>query len=396
MMLLITIGLNRHQAIVHPLRGMTYRTANKLIVGAWLYSLIVVAPSIYLTRVQFYTNSATNTTEPYCATIPVSTKLGLSYVLSLAFFGYVIPLTTLLVLYSKISYSVWRRNAEKSALRTSRPAAAMLRTRKKVIKMFLTVILVFVVTWLPLIIYVGVLETMLGGAKRFSYVRLTLYSIGLSNSIYNPFIYSFFNKRFRQGCKSIFKRSARIMTKKTADRREAVREKHVSRPVKVPETIGKQNDKDSPIDEWTNKFSAQVIRDHNGENAFEERDSVILINVKYAGEKQTDKQTGPADSSEVINGNHGYHSSAPNHNPTGQNTDILQTTIDTPSGSIHESVKQETIQDYSKVRKRPKLFKTFSVDPTLNPTPKHDKPKLRKTTSNVEPMHWINDFENIF
>lgn len=143
MMLLITIGINRHQAIVHPLRSMTYGRANKLIIGAWLYSLIMVSPSIYLTKVQYHTDPLTNTTEPYCATIPVYTKLGLLYVLALAVLGYFIPLTTLVVLYAKISYAVWSRgNKNDTEMRTSRPAEAMLKSRKKVIKMFLTVIVV--------------------------------------------------------------------------------------------------------------------------------------------------------------------------------------------------------------------------------------------------------------
>ncbi|EDO37023.1 predicted protein, partial [Nematostella vectensis] len=205
MVLLITIGINRHRAIVHPLNIMTYKTANKLIASAWLYALAVVTPSIFLTQVLHHTN-LDNTTVRYCATIQTSTQAGRAYVLFLSVFGYVIPLVVLVALYARISCVVWKRDTSKNPLRTSRSFESVLKTRKKVVKMFLTVILLFFVTWIPLLLYVGVIEGILyKTARRLDEVRMVLYAIGLSNSVCNPFIYSFFNNRFRDGCKAIFR-----------------------------------------------------------------------------------------------------------------------------------------------------------------------------------------------
>lgn len=389
-MLLITIGINRHQAIVHPLRGMTYRTANKLIFGAWLYSVIVVSPSIYLTEVQHYSKPHSNTTGSYCATIPVSTKLGLTYVLGLAFFGYIIPLITLVVLYSKISCSVWRRGNNK--LRTSRPEAAMQRSRKKVIKMFLTVILVFVVTWFPLIIYVGVLESYLGGAKRISYARLTLYAIGLSNSIYNPFIYSFFNKRFRDGCKSLFRGSGIVVSRKSAERREAVRER--KKDSYVIDGHQKADDSTHPAEDqfdWTKKFSANAVREHN-DNTYESKDNVKLLKINQITirEKQTNSSQKPIENTHQ-NVSNAEGKTTTKNEPSAE----LKNGHETPSGSLHSQSVPRQLSPHG--RKRKKAYKNLSFDPSsLKRQGKTSQAKLRKTLSHDETVQWSNDFENIF
>lgn len=212
MTLLITIGWNRHQAVVHPLNIMSYGTANKLIITAWIYALVVVSPSLYLTElketpVDHYTNLT------YCATIPATTLSGLIYVMFLGLFGYLIPLASLIILYAKIYRTVWRRKS--GQLGDSRPVEAFIRSRKKVLKMFLTVIFVFLVTWLPLLIYISAIEwTVKKTDSHVDYVRLITYSLGLCNSVCNPFIYALFNAKFRAGCAEMFRVSIKAMRRK--------------------------------------------------------------------------------------------------------------------------------------------------------------------------------------
>lgn len=212
MTLLITIGWNRHQAVVHPLNIMSYGMANKLIITAWIYALVVVSPSLYLTElketpVDRYTNLT------YCATIPATTLSGLIYVMFLGLFGYLIPLASLIILYAKIYRTVWRRKS--GQLGDSRPVEAFIRSRKKVLKMFLTVIFVFLVTWLPLLIYISAIEwTVKKTDSHVDYVRLITYSLGLCNSVCNPFIYALFNAKFRAGCSEMFRMSIKAMRRK--------------------------------------------------------------------------------------------------------------------------------------------------------------------------------------
>ena len=212
MTLLITIGWNRHQAVVHPLNIMSYGRANKLILSAWIYALVAVAPSLYLTELkETPVDPYTNLT--YCATIPATTLSGLIYVMFLGLFGYLIPLASLIILYGKIYRTVWRRKS--GQLGDSRPVEAFIRSRKKVLKMFLTVIFVFLVTWLPLLIYISAIEwTVKQTDSHVDYVRLITYSLGLCNSICNPFIYALFNAKFRAGCQEMFRLSFKAMRRK--------------------------------------------------------------------------------------------------------------------------------------------------------------------------------------
>lgn len=211
MTLLITIGWNRHQAVVHPLNIMSYRTANKLILAAWIYALLVQSPSLYLTTLmETPVDPATNQTTKYCSTIPTTTLSGLVYVMFLGLFGYLIPLAAMIILYAKIYLTVWRRKS--GQLGDSRPVEAYIRSRKKVLKMFLTVIFVFLITWLPLLIYISAIEwSVKKTISNVDYVRLITYSLGLCNSICNPFIYALFNAKFRVGCKEMFKASFNAM-----------------------------------------------------------------------------------------------------------------------------------------------------------------------------------------
>ena len=203
MTLLITIGWNRYQAVVHPLNIMTYGSANKLILAAWLFAILVVSPSLYLTHLGPESlDAVTNQSLTYCTTIPATTVSGLIYVMFLSLVGYLLPLTSLIILYGKIYKTVWRRKS--AQLGESRPIEAFIRSRKKVLKMFLTVIFVFLLTWVPLLLYVSAIEwTVNSTSRRNDYARLITYSLGLCNSICNPFIYALFNAKFRAGCKEM-------------------------------------------------------------------------------------------------------------------------------------------------------------------------------------------------
>lgn len=213
MTLLITIGWNRHQAVVHPLNIMSYRTANKLILAAWIYAVLVVSPALYLTELKTTVDPVTNQSSKFCATIPATTLSGLIYVMFLSLFGYLLPLASLIILYGKIYRTVWRRKS--GQLGDTRPVEAFIRSRKKVLKMFLTVIFVFLVTWLPLLIYISAIEwTVKKTASQVDYVRLITYSLGLCNSICNPFIYALFNAKFRAGCKEMFRVSINALRRK--------------------------------------------------------------------------------------------------------------------------------------------------------------------------------------
>lgn len=118
---------------------------------------------------------------------------------------YILPLILISICYLLI----WRR-VEKRALIGEAHAhgeQVIQRSKMKVIKMLLVVIILFACSWLPL--YLIFTRLKLGG--ELNHIENTLIEIflpiaqwlGTSNSCINPILYAFFNKKFRAGFKAI-------------------------------------------------------------------------------------------------------------------------------------------------------------------------------------------------
>jgi len=66
------------------------------------------------------------------------------------------------------------------------------RSRKRVLRVLLIVVICFVTCWLPFALYHGILERYLKEPPNpMDAVRLITYGVGLANSTCNPFIYYF-------------------------------------------------------------------------------------------------------------------------------------------------------------------------------------------------------------
>ena len=91
---------------------------------------------------------------------------------------------------------------DKSALRLLVPQAAVTKSRndkKKIVKMFALVILIFVVCWAPYHIYF-IYSYHNPDIQSYSYIGhiyLSFYWLAMSNTCVNPIIYYWMNQRFR-------------------------------------------------------------------------------------------------------------------------------------------------------------------------------------------------------
>ena len=100
---------------------------------------------------------------------------------------------------------------DKSALRLLVPQAAVTKSRndkKKIVKMFALVILIFVVCWAPYHIYFiySYHDPEITSYSYIGHIYLSFYWLAMSNTCVNPLIYYWMNQRFRahfnqvQGC----------------------------------------------------------------------------------------------------------------------------------------------------------------------------------------------------
>ena len=115
---------------------------------------------------------------------------------------YLLPLACISVFYALIGARVWRRRVGHLAVQ-SRAAANIRRSKTRLLRMLVTVVVLFAASWLPL--YAINLRRMFAdppGAgsveKRVleRYVGPLAQWLGASNSCINPFVYCYFSHGF--------------------------------------------------------------------------------------------------------------------------------------------------------------------------------------------------------
>lgn len=195
---LTVISIDRFLSLTRPVLSKAPRIfilrPNWLIAIAWIYSTAQFLPTFYFSTL--VPVNISNVTVYYCTPIPNQNLPGRMYLLVIFLASFVIPVTTMSVLYYKVGKSVWNRTKQLStaALMTQNENSLkiMENSRKTVTRMLLIVVAVFFLCWTPFVVYSGFLESRLKSFPNpMDAVRLGLYGLGLFNSICNPFIYYF-------------------------------------------------------------------------------------------------------------------------------------------------------------------------------------------------------------
>ena len=179
---------------------MTRTMASVTIACIWLTAGGLMSPWLV-----FYKHTVIVTT---LQTIPVchqkwpSSEQERGYFLGAIFLTcYTIPLILISVCYTLIACRVWNRNAPGIA----NTSGVIYRSKMKVVKMLVVVVILFAFSWLPLY---GTLVRMYFGPTLETHPHFHLLSqivlpiaqwLGSSNSCVNPIIYCFFSKKFRHG-----------------------------------------------------------------------------------------------------------------------------------------------------------------------------------------------------
>ncbi|XP_078342078.1 QRFP-like peptide receptor [Oculina patagonica] len=193
---LAAISCDRFFAIVFPLRKLKAQAYLKWsIASIWICSALVISPMLYAMRLYEDDNSSYcyEDWSPYFD----SNKASQTYSVVLFIVIYLIPFITMLILYSLISHFLWFRKIPGNGNETTR--RRVMTSRRKVIRMLITIVLCFILCWLPLQIvtfsvFFGNIELPL----EFFFVSEFLIR---ANGAVNPVIYAVFNENFRSGFK---------------------------------------------------------------------------------------------------------------------------------------------------------------------------------------------------
>lgn len=178
-----------------------------MIVSIWILAISITSPwLVFFNLVSIYED------QPdllLCFEVwPTPENGALFFLVGNLLFCYVLPMIVISMCYILIWVKVSHRHIP-SDTTDSQMERLRQKSKVKVVKMLLAVVVLFVLSWLPL--YVIFARIKFGGKiapweeEVLSYATPIAQWLGSSNSCINPILYAFFNKKFRKGFQAIIK-----------------------------------------------------------------------------------------------------------------------------------------------------------------------------------------------
>lgn len=202
------IVVDRFLAIWYPLKcQITTRRARYIIGVIWLVSMTITIPwLLFFDMVAIFKDAPS---VKLCLEVwPDGLNGNIYFLLGNMGLCYVVPMVAISLCYVMIWIKVWRRT-----IPTDNKDAQMERIQQKskvkVVKMLVMVVILFVVSWLPL--YAIFTRIKFGGRLKsweedvLSVATPVAQWLGASNSSINPVLYAFFNKKFRRGFTAVLR-----------------------------------------------------------------------------------------------------------------------------------------------------------------------------------------------
>ncbi|KAJ3607791.1 hypothetical protein NHX12_024842 [Muraenolepis orangiensis] len=207
------IAFERYQGIVYPLkmrRQYTSMRAYKMLGTVWIVSVVVGSPMLFVQQLEVKYDFLYDHSHVCCQEAWPSLAQRQVYTTFIMAALFLLPLLTMLFLYSRIAVELWlcKRVGDSSVLSTmnQREVGKISRKKKRAVKMMVIVVLLFTVCWAPFHT-VHMLYEYNDLEKKYEGVTLnTLFAVvqavGFFNSFNNPIVYAFMNENFKKSCVS--------------------------------------------------------------------------------------------------------------------------------------------------------------------------------------------------
>ncbi|XP_047360234.1 neuropeptide SIFamide receptor-like [Vespa velutina] len=205
---LVAVSLDRFLAIWWPLKcQITKRRARMMIVVIWFIALTITSPwLVYFNLVSIYDDDPD--LRLCLETWPRPEDGSLFFLIGNLTLCYVLPMILISLCYILIWIKVWRRHIPTDT-KDAQMERIQQKSKVKVVKMLVVVVILFVLSWLPLYVIFAVIK--LGGDVAGQEDEILPIAtpiaqwLGASNSCINPILYAFFNKKYRRGFVAILK-----------------------------------------------------------------------------------------------------------------------------------------------------------------------------------------------
>ena len=196
---LMAIAVERYLATTQLIRDrfrLTTRRLTAVIIVGWTFAMVYNMPLFLV--VELIKDGGNQCTEHWCP----NENLGKAFSVGCFFFFGAIPVVTMVTLYSKVLYKLWKGGIHATLLCKQ----ARMRSKLKVTKMVIVVSVLYAICWLPnLVIYMlsrfnpDLLEH---GSYFFADTFVISVVLVALNSAMNPFIYALHSTNFRRHIKS--------------------------------------------------------------------------------------------------------------------------------------------------------------------------------------------------
>ncbi|XP_046805971.1 neuropeptide SIFamide receptor [Lucilia cuprina] len=207
---LIAVSLDRFIAIWWPLRQLSKSRARFMILCIWIIAFGTTIPwALYFDLVPAAEAFPSAPDMYLCQEVwPPGTSGNLYFLLAHLLACYVLPMVLITLCYVLIWIKVSTRSIPGDT-KDAQMDRMQQKSKVKVIKMLVAVVILFVLSWLPL--YVIFARIKFGGeisieeSEILNKVTPFAQWLGSSNSCINPILYAFFNKKYRRGFAAIIK-----------------------------------------------------------------------------------------------------------------------------------------------------------------------------------------------
>ena len=191
-LILMLLAIERYLAILKPFfykAKVTKALVRKLILIILVFSAMVSAPA-------YYVFSNNDNASNFCMSSKFDETLVVSYAATILVLSLTIPGSVMVLCYSRVIHNMWFNTEESKATNK-----AILTSRWKLTKLFMTATVIFIVSWSASF---GKLSSRrFRCSESFQVYEVISILLALLGSMANPILYSFRCPRFRQAVKGL-------------------------------------------------------------------------------------------------------------------------------------------------------------------------------------------------